>query len=297
MIDLRNLETFYAVAQLGGFHRAAERLHTTQPAVSARIAQLEQQLKGRLFERDKRGCFLTIKGRQLLVYAEQMISLSAEMVEAVAGRTALSGTVQLGASDTIVHTWLSTLLKRLSDEYPEITLEVNVDGTPNLTAGLADGTIDVALLMGPVNASNAENLPLCSYPISWIVSSDFECDSANLTLNDLARHPIITFSRSTRPYMQLKEMFDRSRMHYVRIFGNSSLSSIVRMTLDGIGIAAIPHHVVAEHLASGRLRRIDTGHEMPVMPFTASFVRRVDMPLSSIVAGLAQKVAAHYEGR
>ena len=104
MIDLRNLETFYAVAQLGGCHRAAERLHTTQPAVSARIAQLEQQLKGRLFERDKRGCFLTIKGRQLLVYAEQMISLSAEMVEAVAGRTALGGTVQLGASDTRVTT-------------------------------------------------------------------------------------------------------------------------------------------------------------------------------------------------
>ncbi|WP_321875887.1 LysR substrate-binding domain-containing protein, partial [Burkholderia cenocepacia] len=113
----------------------------------------------------------------------------------------------------------------------------------------------------------------------------------------LARHPIITFSRSTRPYMQLKEMFDRSHLHHVRIFGNSSLSSIVRMTLDGIGIAAIPHHVVTEHLSSGRLRRIDTGHEMPVMPFTASFVRRVDMPLSAIVAGLAQNVAAHYEGR
>jgi DNA-binding transcriptional LysR family regulator len=295
MIDLRNLETFYAVAQLGGFHRAAERLHTTQPAVSARIAQLEQQLKGRLFERDKRGCFLTIKGRQLLGYAERMISLSSEMVEAVAGRTALSGTVQLGASDTIVHTWLSDLLKRLSLEYPDITLEVNVDATPNLTSGLADGTIDVALLMGPVNASNAENLPLCSYPMSWIVSSDFQGGTENLTLKDLSQYPIITFARSTRPYIQLKEMFDQAHLHNVRIFANSSLSSIVRMTLDGIGIAAIPHHVVAEHLASGRLRKINTGHDMPVMPFTASFVRRVDMPLSEIVAELAQNVAMQYE--
>ncbi|WP_213305737.1 LysR family transcriptional regulator [Paraburkholderia sacchari] len=294
MIDLRNLETFYAVAQLGGFHRAAERLHTTQPAVSARIAQLEQQLKGRLFERDKRGCFLTTKGRQLLGYAEQMISLNTEIVEVVAGRTALSGTVQLGASDTIVHTWLSELLKRLNREYPDITLEVNVDSTANLTTGLTDGSIDVALLMGPVSASNAENLPLCSYPISWVVSSDFPIESGNLSLEVLANYPIITFARSTRPYFQLKEMFGRAHLHNVRIFANSSLSSIVRMTLDDIGVAAIPKHVVSEHLASGRLRVVETEHEMPVMSFTATFIRRPDMPLNSIVAELAQNVAEKY---
>jgi DNA-binding transcriptional LysR family regulator len=294
MIDLRNLETFYAVAQLGGFHRAAERLHTTQPAVSARIAQLEQQLKGRLFERDKRGCFLTTKGRQLLGYAERMISLNTEMVEAVAGQTALSGTVQLGASDTIVHTWLSELLKRLSLEYPEITLEVNVDSTSNLMSGLADGSIDVALLMGPVTASNVENLPLCSYPVSWVVSTGFRIESDHLSLSDLVNHPIITFARSTRPYCQLKEMFTNAHLHNVRIFANSSLSSIVRMTLDDIGVAAIPRHVVSEHLTSGRLRLVATGHEMPVMSFTASFIRRPDMPLNSIVAELAQKVAEEY---
>jgi DNA-binding transcriptional LysR family regulator len=294
MIDLRNLETFYAVAQLGGFHRAAERLHTTQPAVSARVAQLEQQLKGRLFERDKRGCFLTIKGRQLLGYAERMMSLSSEMVEAVAGRTALAGTVQLGASDTIVHTWLSVLLKRLNLEYPEITIEVNVDSTPNLSAGLADGCIDVALLMGPVSASNAENLPLCSYPISWVVSEGFEIASDHPSLKDLANYPILTFARSTRPYRQLKEMFSDAHLHNVRIFANSSLSSIVRMTLDDIGVAAIPRYVVDEHLTSGRLRLVETGHEMPVMSFTASFIRRPDMPLNSIVAELAQNVAEQY---
>jgi DNA-binding transcriptional LysR family regulator len=297
MIDLRNLETFYAVAQLGGFHRAAERLHTTQPAVSARIAQLEQQLKGRLFERDKRGCFLTMKGRQLLGYAERMISLNTEMVEAVAGQTALSGTVQLGASDTIVHTWLSELLKRLSLEYPDITIEVSVDSTSNLATGLADGSIDVALLMGPISASNAENLPLCRYPISWVVSREFPVDSEHLSLDDLCNHPIITFARSTRPYYQLKELLGNEHTQNVRIFANSSLSSIVRMTLDNIGVAAIPRHVVTEHLSDGRLRVVDTGHEMPVMSFTASFIRRPDMPLNSIVAELAQKVAQDYEKR
>jgi DNA-binding transcriptional LysR family regulator len=135
---------------------------------------------------------------------------------------------------------------------------------------------------------------LCSYPISWVVSADFPNDSENLSLADLANYPIITFARSTRPYFQLKEMFGSAHLNNVRIFANSSLSSIVRMALDNIGVAAIPHYVVSEHISSGRLRLVDTGHEMPVMSFTASFIRRPDMPLNSIVAELAQNVAEKY---
>lgn len=294
MIDFRSLQTFYAVAQQGGFHKAAEKLHTSQPAVSARIAQLERQLKCRLLERDKRGCFLTPQGRELLTYAERMFALESEMIEAVAGHRGLRGTVSLGASDTIVHTWLSDPLKHLNREYPEITLEVVVDSTTNMTAGLADFSLDVALLMGPVNIGNAENLPLCQYPISWIKSTELDIGSENPSLATLAEFPIITFARITRPYWQLKEMFERENLHRAKIFANSSLSSIVRMTLDGIGIAAIPQHVVIGELASGKLEIISTPHEMPVMSFTASFIERPDMPLNRIVAQLAQKVAADY---
>ncbi|MNY61074.1 LysR substrate binding domain protein [compost metagenome] len=89
-------------------------------------------------------------------------------------------------------------------------------------------------------------------------------------------------------------MFERENLHRAKIFANSSLSSIVRMTLDGIGIAAIPQHVVIGELASGKLEIISTPHEMPVMSFTASFIERPDMPLNRIVAQLAQKVAADY---
>ncbi|KQU89628.1 LysR family transcriptional regulator [Mesorhizobium sp. Root102] len=296
MIDLRTLETFYVVAQTGGFHRAAEKLNTTQPAVSARIAQLEQQLKVRVLERDKRGSHLTVKGRELLGYVERIMALRTEMILAIAGRDGLGTTVQLGVSETIVHTWLPDLLKRLNKEYPSITLEVSVDGSANLTAALVEGSINVALLIGPVNVGNATNLPLCDYPISWIVPTQLPLKPDPVTLDDLAAFPIITFARRTRPYWQLLEILEKAHLHKVRIFANSSLSSIIRMTLDGIGVAAIPTHVVAEHLAAGQLRVVDTGHEMPVLTFTASFFKRADMPLNSIVAEIAQQVAMQHRG-
>jgi len=295
MLDLRTLETFYLVAQTGGFHRAAEKLHTTQPAVSARIAQLEQELNVRLFERDKRGSHLTTKGRDLLRYVERMIALRTELVLAVAGQPCLSGTVHLGVSDTIVHTWLPALLKRISQEYPAITLEIDVDASSHLTGALLDNSIDVALLMGPVNAGNVINTPLCSYPIDWIVPSNFPAGHKRISLADLANFPIITFARQTRPYCELKELFRAGGFDEVRLFANSSLSSIVRMTLDGLGVAAIPQEVVAEHLAKGELRVLRSEEQMPVMSFTASFIQRPDMPLNAIVAGLAQQVAADHQ--
>ena len=66
MIDLRNIETFFWVATLGGFRAAAEKLSATQPAISQRIASLESDLGVRLFDRDVRGIKLTAKGRELL---------------------------------------------------------------------------------------------------------------------------------------------------------------------------------------------------------------------------------------
>lgn len=295
MIDLRTLETFYVVAQVGGFHRAAEKLHTTQPAVSARIMQLEHALKARLFDRDNRGSHLTPKGRELMVYAERMMDLRTEMLVAMGGQSALGGTVQLGVSETIVHTWLADLLKRLNRDYPSVTVEINVDTSANLAAGLENGSIDVALLMGPVTAAKAQNLPLCTYPVHWVARADLDLGPGPVTLEMLAALPILTFSRSTRPYWQLAEMFQKERLKNVRFFPNTSISSIVRMTLDGLGIAAIPREAVAEHIAEGRLRVIETGQEMPILNFTASYFNQPDRPLNAVLAEFARQMAAEFE--
>lgn len=295
MIDLRTLETFVVVASTGGFHRAAGKLHTTQPAVSARIAQLEAELKTRLFERDKRGSRLTVKGREVLYYAERILALRSELINAVAGAEALEGTVQLGVSDTLVHTILPDLLKRLSEVYPGVTLEVNVDSSLHLSNALLSRGLDVALLMGPVVASGAVNVPLCSYQLSWIAPKEFPLGPGPVSIEALAGFPIITFARQTTPFWQLSELFENADLRRVRLFSNSSLSSIIRMTLDGIGVAAIPPQVVLNHLENGSLRELDVpGTGMPVMEFAASYLKNSGVPLRAAVAMLAQEVAREF---
>ena len=150
MIELRNIETFFWVATLGSFRAASDKLNTTQPAVSQRIASLEADLGVRLFERDSRGVKLTAKGHELLSHAERMLQVRRDMFEAAREQNVMTGTVRIGVAETIVQTWLPTLIELVHASYPALVLEIEVDTTHVLRSHLMSRQIDLAFLMGPV---------------------------------------------------------------------------------------------------------------------------------------------------
>ena len=90
---------------------------------------------------------------------------------------------------------------------------------------------------------------------------------------------------------ELKDLLNRADLSPVRVFGNSSLSSIVRMTLDGIGISAIPPAVIGKELAERRLRILPSNMSLPKLAYTASYLSTPDNVLPEIVAQLAQSIA------
>lgn len=291
-MDLKGLETFIWVVRLGGFRAAADRLNTTQPAISARIAQLEDQLGHRLLDRDNRKSSLTAKGLEVLEYAEKMIALRNEMVRTVAEKASYRGVVRMGVAETIVHTWLSRLIERLHYLYPAISLEIEVDTTINLRNRLVAHEVDIAFLMGPISDPTIKNLPLCSYPLHWVASRSLPLDwQTPASLETLVRWPIITFARTTKPHIAIREMFASSPGDPPRIFGNSSLSTVIRMTLDGIGIASIPPAVIARELEDGTLRIVPCDHELTPLVFTASYPSNPDSHLAEVIASLAQDIA------
>ena len=137
MADFKALETFLWVVTLGSFRGAAQKLNTTQPAISQRIAQLEGELGVKLLQRDHRSVSPTPSGRQMMVYAEKLIRLRAEMLAVVGDPSLMRGVLRLGVAETIVHTWLPQLIKSVNLAYPNLSLEIEVDITPNLRAQTA----------------------------------------------------------------------------------------------------------------------------------------------------------------
>jgi DNA-binding transcriptional LysR family regulator len=291
MVDFKSIETFLWVVTLGSFGGAARKLNTSQPAISQRVAQLEAELGVKLLQRDSRNVTPTPSGRQMMQYAEKLIGLRSEMLAAVMDRSAMRGILRLGVSETIVHTWLPQLIEQVANAHPNLSLEVEVDITPNLRARLLAQEIDLAFCLGPWSASNVRNRVLCDYPISFIASPSLGLRNVVLTARDLAQFAIITFSRKTQPYEIVRSLFNRPDLPAIRLHASASLATVIRMATDGIGVAVIPTAIVERELAEGQLNLLTTNLQVPTLTFAASWLASPDTLAVELVADLAVKLA------
>jgi DNA-binding transcriptional LysR family regulator len=294
MLDLRNIETFVWVARLGGFRVAAEKLNTTQPAISARVAVLEQELGVRLFERKQRRTALTAKGIELLAFAEQMLQLRTDMISRVGASASLRGVLRLGAIETVGHSWLSTLLQRIHADYPSITLQIYVDNTPDLRRALIARDLDIAFVLGPVIEARIQSAPLRSYPVAWLASPRLGLPRRRLGFAELVRWPIISSQVHAPHGRRIHELFMQAKVPISGIYSSSSIATIVHMARDGIGIAAVPEIVVWRELAAGSLIRLDTDCALPDAELSVSYPLKPDSYLAAIVADLAREIAERY---
>ncbi len=145
MLDADLLRTFVAIADAGGFTRAAERLNLTQSTVSFQIRRLEQQAGKKLLRRTTRKVTLTPEGEGLLGYARGILQLQDAARRHLAGQGSLSGFVRLGASEDFASGGLAMALAGFRHAHPAIRLDVSVGLSRNLIAALDDDELDIVL--------------------------------------------------------------------------------------------------------------------------------------------------------
>ncbi|HEY5718399.1 MAG TPA: LysR family transcriptional regulator [Motiliproteus sp.] len=293
-MNFKRLETFVWVATLGSFRKAAERQFTTQPAISTRIAVLEEELGVKLFERDSGPIALTAKGKELLPYAEKIIFMSEQLRKRADKSALLSGTLRLGVSETIVHTWLPNFLGTLHREMPNLDVEMTVDVTGNLRTGLLERALDLAFLMGPISEPTIANRELCRFPLVWVSSPTLKLPQRMLYLEELVEWPIITYARNTKPFAEISQKFREIDGLPARFFSSSSLAACWRMTLDGVGVSTLPYAMIAPELESGELVRVKAIWTPSELAFTASYPAAPYNPIAEVAANLAVTVAHAY---
>ena len=291
MTDFKAIETFMWVVTLGSFRGAAQKLNTTQPAISQRIAQLEREVGVKLLQRDRRMVLPTPSGRQMMVYAEKLIGLRAAMIAEIGDRSAMRGVMRLGVAETIVHTWLTKFITRVNKTYPHLALEIEVDISPNLRDRLIAQEIELAFLLGPLTASGVSNRVLCDYPVGFLASPSLGLGNRQLAVHDLAKFPIITFPRKTPPYEVVRSLFNRPDLPPMRLHASASIATVIHMAIEGLGIAVIPTAIVETELAEGRLQLLSTNLQLPLLTFSASWLASPDTVAVERVAELAANLA------
>src|SRR3954451_8241916 len=229
MTDFKAIETFLWVVNLGSFRGAAQKLNTTQPAISQRIAQLEREVGVKLLQRDRRMVLPTPSGRQLIAYAEKLIGMRSEMLAAVGDLSAMRGVLRLGVAETIVHTWLPQLIKGVNRAYPNLSLEIEVDITSNLRTRLLAQEIELGFLLGPLTAPTVRNRLRCDYSVGFLASPSLGLGAGPLTVHDLAKFPIITFPRKSEQDDIVRTLLSSNDITPMRLHASPSLKTVIRL--------------------------------------------------------------------
>jgi DNA-binding transcriptional LysR family regulator len=287
-MKVRNLDTFYWIASLGSFRAAADKLNLTQPAISARIQVLEQDLGAEVFVREIRNAELTSDGRRLFVFAEQFMSLNQDVLAAFSDTASIEQTIRVGSSETIVSTWLPEFMGYLNQLHNRLSFDLRVDSTDNLRNALVAREIDLAFLMGPIAEVSITNHKLCAYEMVFAAPKELAQLHDTWSPSDIASQTILTFANNTKPSRQIRELLTPHAIGSLDMTTSTSLGALIRLAKSGMGVCAIPKAVIETEITSGELVELNTEMEKPTISFTASHVSAG--PESRLMASLSNSV-------
>ena len=290
-MNLKQIETFLWIARLGSFAAAAERLQTTQSAVSVRIHELEQTLGVKLFDRRHRGAKLTPKGQDLIGMAEHLMVTVDKIQSSIGDPESLAGVVRVGVADLIAITWLCDLVPKVCKLHPNATLDLEVGMAVELVEKLRRGDLDVVLVPGDIRAGEFEAVSLGNAEFLWMVSPRLELPPRVLTPQDLQQWPIITLSQQSYHHRVVHQWFKSGDAACRQIVFCNSISVIVALTIGGLGIGLIPPHFARAHLDNGSLTIVAAKPDIPPVEFFAFMPSDNVSPLARVIARMAARVS------
>lgn len=253
-MDTQNLRAFLLVAETGSFSVAAEKLHLTQPAVSKRIALLEDQLGAGLFDRIGRNVGLTEAGTALLPHAKSVqreLEAAERSVRDLAGDVA--GKLRLATSHHIGLHRLPPVLSRFSREYPGVHIDIDFMDSEQAYELILQGKVELAVVtLAPEQESSAISLPVWHDPLDIMVARDHELLASGEApdLEALSRHPAILPGLNTYTGQIIKQLFDAHGLELQVSLATNYLETIRMMASVGLGWTILPRSMRDRTLAT-----------------------------------------------
>jgi LysR family hydrogen peroxide-inducible transcriptional activator len=242
MISIKQLRYFSAVAQTGHFGAAAEQCAVTQPALSMQVQELERELGLQLLERARTGVRLTPGGREIAERAARVLADVNDLVDSarqLAG--SFSGTLRFGAIPSIAPYLLPQLLPLIRATYPDLNLHLRETQTQRLLDELVDGQLDVVLLALPVEHAGIETAPLFEDRFRLALPASRKIPASVRATPDLLRSDrLLLLEEGHCLRDQALAFCDLRNVESIDMFGASSLSTIVQMVSNGLGLTLLP---------------------------------------------------------
>ncbi|MCA1770476.1 MAG: LysR family transcriptional regulator [Halomonas sp.] len=250
-MDTQSLQAFLAVAESGSFSRAAEQLHLTQPAVSKRIAVLENQIDARLFDRIGRGISLTEAGRLLLPRARQILVMVDDSRRALGNlEGSVGGSLTLATSHHIGLHRLPPLLKAYTRAHPEVRLDLHFLDSEEAYQGVLDGSLEIAVVtLAPHPDPHLEVEPLWVDRLGFVCAHDHPLASrGRLDLHELCEFDAVLPGPLTFTRGLIEARFAAAGLRLPVALSTNYLETLKMMTAIGLGWSLLPERLVAGEL-------------------------------------------------
>jgi DNA-binding transcriptional LysR family regulator len=256
MLDLHKLHIFLTIARLRNFTRAAESLHTTQPTISQQLAALEAAIGTPLIERDTRRLNLTPAGEALLPYAEKLVGISGEAVEAVRSAAGLEeSTVRLGVGHVLATYLLPDLLNRFREAFPLYRVRITVGNTGELLPLLVEDSLDLSLVGSPAHHPEIMTRPFRRDRLVVIVAPDDEWATRTaVDAPELLTRVFLTREPGSALHATLERFFSADALDADNVILLGETEAIKRSVEAGVGVALIQEIAVEREVLSGSLR-------------------------------------------
>jgi DNA-binding transcriptional LysR family regulator len=250
-MDITALQAFIAVADNASFSQAAEKLFLTQPAVSKRIAALEQELGSQLFDRIGRQVVLTEAGQALLSHARRIldeVENSRRAITDLSGR--IAGQLSLGTSHHIGLHRLPPLLRELTRNYPQVRLDIRFLDSETACRMVEHGELELAVVTLPLRpAAQLQLTPLWDDPLSIVCGLDHAlADYHKAGLATLAQQPAILPGPETFTRQIVESAFQPLGLNLQVDLTTNYLETIKMLTAVGLGWSVLPQTMVDEEL-------------------------------------------------
>lgn len=275
-LNLVNFETVCCIARLGSFSAAALRLNASQPAVTARVRELESSVGIAFFQKSGRRMELTIAGREFLQRVEPLVQQIEQEVLAHAAPDSLNGVVRIGVSHVML-SWFPEVIAQLKRDMPGVRYEIDLDAGASMVQKLEAGRMDIAVVAGKAQTPRMASVSLQPEELQWLMSSRIPRKLAGRrrpTADLLAGSPIWLVPRSS---ILFADAMAALRQHNVQLHDLNAcvnMAGILSMIDHTTGIGLTATSVAQAHLAAGLVEPV--GADLPAIRLDVTLMYHKD---------------------
>lgn len=254
-MELYQLRTFVTVAREGSITRASELLYLSQPAVSAHIKTMEDELGLVLFDRTPRGMSLTGNGAKLLARAEQMIAMQRDFIDEarrIKGR--VIGKIHLGSNRSSSAQLLGKLLARLSETCPDIEVALEYGSSAEILRAIRGGTLDAGFYTDDGHPdAELETIEVDRFGVFLAVPRGWIADSARPDWEKLADMPWICPASNTCCGRAAERVFERNGFRPQKLISVDQESVTRTLVAGGVGVGLLHAETARDAEAKGEV--------------------------------------------